>query len=110
MENINVYLAIVLGAGLRLAVPILITVLLALYLRNLDERWQAGSELAEACIEKPECWKVKGCPPEARAKCMGFQSPFPCWQAFRLPSGYLRQQCLECKVFRRAYVPVLAHR
>ena len=110
METLNLTHAVALGLLLRLAFPILITVLLALYLRKLDERWKARAEELEAPIEKPECWKIKNCTPEARAKCKGYLSSAPCWQAFCLPKGYLRDECLECKIFRRAYVPLLAQR
>ncbi len=110
METLNLYIAIALGLILRLAVPILLTVLVALYLRRLDQRWKAKAEELDAPLEKPECWTVKQCTPEMRAACQGFACPGPCWQAFRLPTGYLREQCLECKVFRRAYVPLLAHK
>ncbi len=108
METINLYIAIALGLLLRLAVPIGLTVLLALYLRRLDQRWKASAEELEAPIEKPECWKVKNCPPEVRAGCAGYISSAPCWQAFCLPKGYLRDACLECKIFRKAYMPLLA--
>lgn len=110
METLNLYLAIAFGFVLRLAIPILLTVLLAIYLRRLDERWKASAEELDAPIEKPECWKLKHCAPEVRAKCMGYVSQVPCWQAFRLPKGYLRDECLECKIFRRAYMPLLARK
>jgi len=110
MEPINLYLAIVLGLMARLAIPILITALVAIYLRQLDERWRAKNAELEMPIEKPECWKVKHCSPELRAKCTGYLSPLPCWQAFCQPNGYLREECLECKIFRRAYIPVLSHK
>jgi hypothetical protein len=109
MNDSAVALAVLVGLALRLAVPLLITVLLAIYLRGLDERWRARAQEAEAPTEKPECWKIKGCSPEARAKCAAFASPLACWQVRRLPNGYLSEACLECRVFRRAYMPVLAH-
>ena len=110
METIYSFIAIALGIALRIGIPILITVLISIYLHRLDERWQSeGEELEVPITEKPECWKIKGCLPEERAKCVGYLSPLPCWQARRLPNGYLREECLTCLVFRRASVPTLSH-
>jgi hypothetical protein len=111
MEMIYSYLAIALGIALRIGIPILITVLISIYLHRLDERWQAEGEEIEAAapVEKPECWKITGCLPEQRATCPGYLSALPCWQARRLPNGYLREECLTCLVFRRASVPAVAH-
>ena len=109
MERIYSYLAIALGIALRIGIPILITVLISIYLHRLDERWQTEGEELEVPVEKPECWKIMGCLPEERAKCMGFLSPLPCWQTRRLSNGYLRQQCLTCLVFRRASAPTLSY-
>ena len=108
METIYAYLMIALGIALRIGVPILITILISVYLHRLDERWQAEGEdeNLEEFVEKPECWKIKGCSPEQRANCIGKLSPLPCWQAFRLPNGYLNEACMNCIVFRRANAPV----
>ena len=109
MDTIYSFLAIAVGIALRIGVPILITVLISIYLHRLDERWQAEGEEVEAPVEKPECWKITGCSPEQRAACPGYLSALPCWQAQRLPNGYLREQCLTCLVFRRASVPTISH-
>ncbi len=109
MEAIYSFLAVAVGIALRLGIPILITILIIFYLHRLDKRWQAEGEEIEAPVEKPECWKVKGCPSEDRPKCVGYLSPLPCWQSRRLPNGYLREQCLTCTVFHRAAVPTLSH-
>jgi hypothetical protein len=109
MEVIYSYLAIALGIILRIGIPILVTALISLYLHRLDERWQEESEDMEEVVEKPECWKITGCLPEQRAKCNAFLSPLPCWQALRLPNGYMREKCLTCQVFRKARVPMGSH-
>jgi len=90
---------------LRLAIPILGTILLIFFLRKLDTRWQA--ELQIVAIEKPECWKIKGCAPEQVSQREGASPPLPCWQAYRLPNGYLNEECLSCMVFTEAPMPTL---
>ncbi|HUH96744.1 MAG TPA: hypothetical protein VLZ89_05260 [Anaerolineales bacterium] len=109
METIYAYLIIALGIALRIGIPILVTALISVYLHRLDQRWQEEGEEIETPVEKPECWKIKGCLAEDRARCSGYLSPLPCWQARRLPNGYLNEACLTCVVFRRASVPVLSH-
>ena len=106
METIISLLAILVGLLVRLAIPIAITALLIIVLRKLDARWQVEAQ-KPVTIEKPECWKAKGCPPEQVANCKGATSPLPCWQAYRLPNGYLREECLSCKVFTDAPIPAL---
>jgi hypothetical protein len=108
MENLYALFAILTGLLARFAVPILITVLAVYFLKGLDERWQMESEVQLLPVKKPECWKVNGCPPEARNSCRGYLSPLACWQVFRLPNGYLRQECLACTVFRDAPLPARA--
>jgi hypothetical protein len=107
METITTLLALVAGLLVRLAIPIFITALLIVFLRGLDTHWQKEAHLPTLAIQKPECWKINGCDPAQREHCVGAQSPLPCWQAFRLPNGYLREECLTCKVFTEAPAPTL---
>jgi hypothetical protein len=107
METIPSLLALMAGLLVRLAIPIALTALLIFCLRKLDARWQKEAQSPELAIQKLECWKIKGCPPEQVANCVGAQSPLPCWQAFRLPNGYLHEECLTCKVFTEAPIPAL---
>jgi hypothetical protein len=95
------------GLLLRLAIPITATLLVIYVLRRLDKRWQAEAELQPVKVEKPECWKVKGCPPEQVKNCAAARSPLPCWQFKRLPNGYLSEDCLSCPVFTEAPAPTL---
>jgi hypothetical protein len=106
METIISLLTILVGLLVRLAIPIAVTALLIVVLRKLDAHWQMEAQKPSA-IEKPECWKINGCPPEQIANCKGAASPLPCWQAYRLPNGYLREECLSCKVFTDAPIPAL---
>jgi hypothetical protein len=103
MEAITSFLFVLAGFLLRLAIPIAVTAILIFSLRKLDARWQ--SEVQLPMVEKPNCWEVKGCSPEQMKNCIAGQSSMPCWQVYRLPNGYLREECLSCEVFRKAPIP-----
>ncbi|SRR6266540_14155 len=107
METLIFFFYILAGFILRLAVPIAGTILLIFLLRKLDARWQAEAELQPTPVNKPDCWKIKGCTPEQIENCAAVASPLPCWQVFRLPNGYLNEDCITCKVFIEAPVPTL---
>ena len=104
METITSLLAIITGLLLRLVFPIAVTALMIYFLRKLDTRWQSEAQLT-VLVEKPKCWEVKNCTPEQMKNCAAGQSPLPCWQARRLPNGYLREECISCEVFRKAPIP-----
>ena len=104
METITSLLFLLAGLLVRLAIPIAVTALVIYGLRKLDARWQAEAQIPVQ-VEKPKCWEIKGCAPEDVKNCIAGQSPMPCWQAYRLPNGYLRDECLSCEVFRHAPVP-----
>lgn len=104
--DLSNWIAVLAGIAVRLLIPILATALVVYLLRRLDERWQTEGEKAPAVpVEKPSCWKLMGCSPQERKSCLGYTSPLPCWQARRTSNGYLREQCLGCKVFLKAPVP-----
>src|SRR5574341_2476234 len=107
MDTLTMSLALCTGLLIRMAIPIAITVVLVYFLRKLDARWQAEAQLQPLPVQKPECWKIKDCPPEQQNNCIARTSPLPCWQVFRLPNGYLREECLTCKVFHDAPIPSL---
>lgn len=107
METITSLLAILAGLFIRLAIPLVLTFVMIYFLSRLDLRWQAEAQLPQT-VEKPKCWKIKNCPPEQVANCPAAISPLPCWQAYRLPNGYLREACLSCEVFIDAPTPALA--
>jgi hypothetical protein len=107
MENLNTFLAILTGLLLRLAIPILGTLILVYFLRKLDAHWQTEAEHLPVTIEKVECWKVNGCSEEQRKNCVAASSPLPCWQVYRRPNGYLQEKCIACKVFTNAPRPTL---
>jgi hypothetical protein len=108
MSDATVAFAILVGLIVRLGVPVLVTVLAVVALRQLDARWQAEAKSMPLKVEKPRCWQAQGCAPSDRKACAGFKSPLPCWQVFRLPSGYLNEKCLGCKVFAEAPLPARA--
>jgi hypothetical protein len=106
MSELSAVLALLVGVAVRLAIPVLLTLLGVMLLRRLDAHWQQqAAEEAPRRIEKPACWDTKQCTPERRATCPGYASPLPCWQARRMANGYLREECFDCQVFRKAPVP-----
>jgi hypothetical protein len=107
METLLSTLYILAGLLLRLAIPILGTLLLVFFLRRLDERWQAEAEQYPQSVGKPDCAKIKGCPPQQIDNCAAYRSELPCWQVNRLPNGYLNEECLTCRVFTEAPIPTL---
>lgn len=111
MEWFNATLAIVSGLLIRLALPLFITALAIVILRAVDKRWQEeAKELPlPVQVDKPRCWEVKNCAPEQRRACPSPTSTEPCWQAHRLPNGYLCEECLTCVVFRQAPIPAPVH-
>jgi len=104
VESITSLFVILAGLFLRLAIPIAATGVMIYFLHKLDLRWQAEANTPVA-VEKPQCWKVKGCTPEQMNNCIAGQSSLPCWQVYRLPNGYLRNECLACEVFRKTPIP-----
>lgn len=106
METLLPFLYIIVGLLLRLAIPILGTVLLVYFLRKLDARWQVEAQLQQG-LERTECWKVKGLSSQHLQTSGAHQAELPCWQVNRLPNGYLREECLSCQVFTEAPVPTL---
>ena len=104
MDTITGLLALLAGLVIRLAIPIAVTAVMIYILSRLDTHWQKEAQ-APVTAEKPKCWEVNHCPPEQVKQCAGAQSPLPCWQARRLPNGYLREECLSCAVFHSAPIP-----
>jgi len=104
METLTSLLFILAGLFVRLAIPIAVTAVLIYGLRKLDARWQEEAQ-TPILVEKPKCWETKGCSPEQIKHCIAGQSPLPCWQVYRLPNGYLRDECISCEVFRQAPIP-----
>ena len=107
METINSLLMMIAGLLIRLAIPIALTAILIFLLRKLDARWQAEARFPQPAMQDIECWKIKNCSPEQRNHCVAYQATLPCWQAKRLPNGYLREECLSCEVFTEAPAPTL---
>ena len=107
METLISFLYLLAGLILRLAIPIAATIILVFFLRKLDKRWQIEAELNPQVVEKPECWSINGCTPEQTGNCAAYTSKLPCWQVYRLPNGYLHEECLSCQVFTEAPLPTL---
>ncbi len=108
MNEIFSMLAILTGIAVRLVIPIFVTVLAVYLLRKLDANWQAEGQNIPDETRKPACWEIMGCSPARLKDCPGYASPLPCWQARRTSNGYLREECLGCKVFLKAPATSLA--
>ena len=52
MEWLPTTLAMILGILLRIAVPVLVTILFVFLLRKLDERWKAESDLGDGVPQR----------------------------------------------------------
>lgn len=98
-------LAVFLGLLVRLALPILLTVLVIIFLRRLDSHWQSEARYAPVHVQKPQCWKIRDCPTSQQKVCPAARSSLPCWQVFRGANGYMREQCLTCDVLIKAPLP-----
>ncbi len=107
MTDLSPVLAVLGVVAVRLAIPVLLTILIVQMLRILDARWQIEAEKAPPLVEKPACWEINNCSPERRKDCPGYTSPHPCWQARRMENGYLREECLGCQIFLKAPIPSL---
>lgn len=107
METLTSLLTLIFGLLLRLAIPLVGTVILVSLLRKLDAHWQMEAELAPLPAEKVECWKIKVCSEEQRNHCIGAASHLPCWQVYRQTNGYLQEDCISCEVFVNAPIPAL---
>lgn len=111
MEWMNSILVVLAGLGLRLAIPIGITLLAVYVLHKVDVRWQEEAALLppQVNVEKPQCWDINACPAEKVQDCPVPASPEPCWQLHRQANGYLAEACLNCQVFHRAPIPAPIH-
>lgn len=107
MDTVTAFLFLGLGLLIRLAIPIAVTCVLVYLLRKLDARWQTEAKFQSMDIPKPECWKLKNCPADQQETCIARYSPQPCWQVFRQSNGYLKEECLSCKVLIQTPPPTL---
>ena len=107
METLTSLLTLIFGLLLRLAIPLVGTIILVYLLRKLDADWQTEAELAPLPAKQVECWKIKGCSEDQRKHCIGAASSLPCWQVYRQPNGYLQEKCISCDVFINAPIPAL---
>ena len=99
---------------LRFGFPILATVLIVRFFKWLDQRWQREtlerrpSMGAEAMLPIIQCWSMNNRPEGTCQNCLAYQDQSkPCWQHFRMKDGCLKEECIDCKVFRGAPVPVI---
>lgn len=114
MDGMRELVGIAIGFVLRIGIPIGVTVLTVYFLHRLDRAWQADAERLRAELEVTDqlgmilpCWDIKSCNLQTREGCPAYQNrDRPCWQLFRDARGHLKEQCLECQLFRDATVLV----
>ena len=114
METYEGLLLSIFWFALRFGIPIIITVIFVWLFSRLDARWRKRAEevraqaVADGIIPVVKCWLLNDCPEADKAKCLAYQNPGkPCWQHFRGEDGCLKEDCLECKVFRGIPIPVV---
>jgi len=111
MESLTAFAWIVIGLLVRFGLPILLTALVIVGLRRLDEVWQTSAgepSLAKArfLVENSGCWLFKSCTEEQRERCAAYQhQDRPCWMVMRDDHGQMKEACLGCEVFKSAPVP-----
>lgn len=108
MDTLNSIFFIVSGVLLRLFVPLAVTALVVFMLHKLDARWQAEAEQEMKMLVKDEmpCCKEQRVSVE-KLKLRLALGERPCWQIQRLLNGHLREDCLDCEVFRDAPAPAV---
>jgi hypothetical protein len=113
--DLNAVAALLIGIMIRFGLPILITALVVWTLKRLDARWQAEIDerriqsMEGVAIQEIKCWELQNCLEEERGDCVAFQNPaIPCWQHFRNGQGELREDCLECEIFRITPITIAA--
>ena len=114
MDALSPVIVFLLGAMLRIGLPLAVTALLVWLLQQVDAHWQAEAERQRAhapvtATPRVPCWVINNCSPERRAACPIYgHAEVLCWQYFRDRQGRLRETCLACQVFRNAPIPVPA--
>ena len=113
MESLTAFAWIVLGVLVRFGLPILLTALVIVGLRRLDNVWQSSAgepslAIARIIVENSGCWLTKNCSQELRARCAAYQHrDKPCWMVMRDDHGQMKETCLGCEVFKSAPVPAI---
>jgi hypothetical protein len=113
----GIYSFIIMFGGLliRLGIPILVTVLITIWLRRLDEKWKREAEQASLSaarqrrVKGANCWELNNCAPAKRVNCPAFAKPqIPCWTQFTEANGQIRKSCEGCHVYQTAPVVVIS--
>ena len=108
MDTLNIIFFVLSGVLLRLFVPLAVTALVVFMLHKLDARWQAEAEQELKMLAKDEmpCCKEQRVSVDQLALRLA-SGERPCWQTHRSSNGHLREDCLDCEVFRDAPVPTV---
>jgi len=113
MDSSLGFLMTVMWGLARFGIPVLVTVLIVSILSRIDSRWKQEAlenrreESRVGVIPLMKCWVFQDCPPEERSQCPAYKDSYlPCWQVFRDKNDLLREDCLNCPVFRNAPIPI----
>lgn len=93
---------------LRVAIPVLITFVLAYLYERIAARWEAQERAQQAqkshetpVVRVQEDFFRLACPIQQRASRATDDRPgIPCWLALELSEGHLPEPCLTCVVFK----------
>ncbi len=109
MDRVLEVLGLLMCCGIRLMIPIGLTLLLAWGLKRLDSHWKTEAEAKAArpemkaiTMSQIKCWEMRGCSAQKRAACPAYlQQDAACWEVYS-EKGRLREMCRDCKVFGHA--------
>lgn len=112
MLDLNLFISIIGGLILRVAIPLGATLLLGYFIRRLDESWKAKSESTKLNLVElvknrvvPICWEYMNCPPSIQGICpVHGQKDLICWEYFG-SDGVIRPGCKNC-AYRQTYYPL----
>ena len=111
MESLMAFIWVIIGLVVRFGLPILVTALVIIGLRKLDEIWQSSARTPNLAmqlvqVQNSGCWNAKNCSAETRRNCPAYMhQDMPCWQSMRDNHGQMKEACLGCDVFKSAPVP-----
>lgn len=102
-------LVIVVMFGLRVGVPIALTLAFGYWLeKKLAPREAPSSELEKPRVVKASgkiiqlhCWDFKHCDQTKRAQCAAFKhAELPCWLALQAEGAQVREECFTCALYK----------
>jgi hypothetical protein len=113
MNDNEVTFSLLLLLGLRLIIPLAITVFISWGLKRLDQRWQQeaiaqpnpqAQTPAQSFFPSIPCWVFNDCEGQKNS-CKATTNPLtPCWELNRT-NGHLASKCEQCN-YRKQMLPL----